>query len=235
MSVRAIPALASKIEVRTSPRKSAENDCIFSVTEYTLEFAFAGFLHGSADLVVLSGLGEVHREVNDRYVEGRNAEAHTRELTIELGDNLTYSLSSTRRRGDDVAGSSATTTPVLERGTVYRLLRSRRSVNRGHQTVGDTEVVVEDLRQRCETVRRARSVRYELRALDVLVGVDTADEHRRVVLRRSRHDDVLCTSVDVTLSLVLERKRPVDSTTYSAPISFHLRSAGLRSAVTRIF
>ena len=77
---------------------------------------------------------------------------------------------------------------------------------RGHQTIGDTEVVVENLRQRCETVRRAGSVRYELRALDVLVGVNTADEHRRVVLRRSGHYDILSTSVDVALSLFLREE-----------------------------
>ena len=79
-------------------------------------------------------------------------------------------------------------------------------MNRGHKTVGDTEVVVKNLSERSETVRRARSVRNELCTLDILVGVYTANEHRGVVLRRSRHHDILSTSVDVTLSLVLREE-----------------------------
>ena len=76
----------------------------------------------------------------------------------------------------------------------------------GHETVGDTEVVVKHLCKRSKAVGGARSVGYELRTLDVLVGVDTAYEHGGVVLRRSRHHDVLSTSVDVTLSLVLREE-----------------------------
>ena len=39
---------------------------------------------------------ELYRQVYDRDVHRRYAEGHTRELTIELGDYLADSLSSTR-------------------------------------------------------------------------------------------------------------------------------------------
>ena len=76
-------------------------------------------------------------------------------------------------------------------------------MNGGHETIGDTEVVVKHLSKRSKTVRGAGSVRDELGTLDVLVGVYTAYEHRGIVLRGSRHDDVLSTGVDVSLSLFL--------------------------------
>ena len=185
----------------------AGNDCVFRVAEYAFEFAFRSLLHSGADFSVSSGLSEVHREVNNRNVKSRNAHRHTGEFAVEFGDNLTYSLSSTRRRGDDVAAGSATAAPVLHRGTVYGLLRSRGGVNRRHEAVGDTELVVKHLSDRSKAVGGAGSVRNELSTLNVLVEVYAANEHGGVVLGGSRHNNVLSTSFDVCLCLLFGEEK----------------------------
>ncbi|EJX01618.1 glyceraldehyde-3-phosphate dehydrogenase [gut metagenome] len=182
------------------------NYSVFSVTENTSEFAFRSFLHCSADFCVSSRLSEVNCQVNYRYVQSRNTHRHTSQLTVQFRDNLTYSLSSTCRRRDDVARSSTTTTPVLQRWTVYSLLSCSSRVYSSHQTICDTPFVVQYLSDRSQAVSSTRSVRNELSTLNVSVFVNTANEHRSVVLRRSRHNYVLSTSFDVSLSLFLSQE-----------------------------
>ena len=84
---------------------------------------------------------------------------HVRELAVERGDNLADGLGSTSGRGDDVVVDGSTTTPVLVRGTVNGLLGGGGSVNGGHQTLDDTEVVVDNLGEGCKAVGRAGCVR----------------------------------------------------------------------------
>src|SRR5574344_1214320 len=73
----------------------------------------------------------------------------------------------------------------------------------GHQTINDSKIVIQNLCDRSKAVCRARSIGHELSSLDIGVLVDTADEHRSVILGRSRHHDILCTSVDMGLCLLL--------------------------------
>ena len=158
------------------------NHCILSVTQNTLQFALRSFLHSCANLSICSRLSEVYSQVDNRNVESRNTHRHTCQLAVELRNNLTYSLSSTCRRGDDVARSSTTTAPILHRRTVNSLLCSSCRVYSCHQTIGDAELVVQNLSDRSETVSCTRSVRYELSTLNVLVEVYTAYEHWSSVL-----------------------------------------------------
>ena len=94
-------------------------------------------------------------------------------------------------------------------------------MNGGHKTVGDTELVVQDLGDGSQAVGGARCVRNDLLAC-IGIGVDTANEHRGSVLRGSRHYDVLCTGSDVSLSLLLgeEQTRRLDNIlgTYLVPL-----------------
>src|SRR5699024_213104 len=143
------------------------NNCIFSVTQDTLQFAFGSFFHCSADFSVSSRFSQVDSQVNYRYVQSRNTHRHTGQFTVQRRDNFTYSLSSTGRRRDDVAGSSAAADPVFHRRTVNCFLSSCCRVNRSHQTVCDTELVVQYLSDRSQTVSRTRSVRYELSTFNV--------------------------------------------------------------------
>ena len=70
---------------------------------------------------------------------------------------------------------------------------------------------MQNLRNRCQAVRGARCVRDD-RFTVVLVVVHAVNEHRRVVLRRSRHDDLLRACIDVLLrrSLVQKQTRRFD-------------------------
>lgn len=58
-------------------------------------------------------------------------------------------------------------------------------MNGGHETLDDTELVVQDLGQRSQAVGGARSVGKDLDVLGVLIEVDTAHEHGGIG-RRSR-------------------------------------------------
>ena len=63
-------------------------------------------------------------------------------------------------------------------------------MDRGHETFGDAEIVVNDLGQRGEAVRSARGVGNDI-LTGVLGVVDAHDEHGGVILRGSGHDDLL--------------------------------------------
>ncbi len=72
-------------------------------------------------------------------------------------------------------------------------------MNGGHEAFLDAELVVEHLGDGSEAVGGAGSVRNELLAC-VGVSIYAAYEHGGVVLRGSRHNHVLCTCFDVSLS-----------------------------------
>jgi len=82
-----------------------------------------------------------------------------RELSVEGGDDLSDCLSSTGRGGNDVVVDTTSSSPVLVRGSVYSLLGGSSGVDSAHQTLNDTELVVDDLGERGEAVGSARCVR----------------------------------------------------------------------------
>ena len=73
-------------------------------------------------------------------------------------------------------------------------------MNRRHETVLDAPVVIENLGDRSEAVRRAGSVGNNLHVRRVFVEIDAANEHRSV-LRRSGDNDLLGTRLDVGFGL----------------------------------
>ena len=175
------------------------DDSLVGVAENALEFAFAGFLHGSADLVIGSGLGQFAGQVDERYIAGGNAERHAGELAVENGENLTYGLGCASAAGDDVLEDTTATAPILLRRTIDGLLGSGCSVYGGHEAAYDTELVVEDLADGSKAVGGAACVADDGLASIGLV-VDTIDEHRSGILAGSGHDDLLGTSLEVCLS-----------------------------------
>ncbi|KAG0738668.1 hypothetical protein G6F24_017553 [Rhizopus arrhizus] len=68
----------------------------------------------------------------------------------------------------------------------------------GHQAALDAPLVVDDLGQRGQAVGGARGVGDD-RLAGVGLVVHAVDEHRRVVLRRGRHDHLLGAGIDVLL------------------------------------
>ena len=77
-----------------------------------------------------------------RKVESRGS---LRELAVKAGNDLAYGLGGTSRGRDDIPVDGASTTPVLVGGTIDGLLGGSRSMDRAHQTLYDTELVVNDL------------------------------------------------------------------------------------------
>lgn len=63
-------------------------------------------------------------------------------------------------------------------------------MNGGHQTLDDTEFILDNFCNRSQTVGRARSVGDDGIFCAVFVQVDTANEHGGIA-RRSRDDDPL--------------------------------------------
>lgn len=175
---------------------------ILGVAKNTLEGTLGSGLDGSLDLVVGDGLLETAGKVDDGDVLGGDTEGHTGELTLESGDDLGDSLSGTGAAGDDVGSSGTATTPVLSGGTVNGLLGGSVGVDSGHETLNDTELIVDDLGERSQAVGGARSVGEDIDVRGVLLQVDTDDEHGGIS-RRSRDDDLLGTSLQVSRGLLL--------------------------------
>ena len=97
----------------------AGNDGLVGVADDALELLGLGSgLHGSLDLFIGGGLCERAGQVDDGNVDGGNPEAHTGQLAVEGGDDLTYGLGGAGGRGDDVVSRSTAAAPILLGGTV---------------------------------------------------------------------------------------------------------------------
>ena len=97
--------------------------------------------------------------------------------------------------------SSAGATQVGVRSVVQALVAGV-GVDGDHETGFDAEVLVENLDQRSQAVRGARSVRDDVVNLGVVgLAVHADDEGGVFVLRGSGDDDLLGAAVDVGLSL----------------------------------
>lgn len=81
--------------------------------------------------------------------------SNARELSVQARDDLSDSLSSTGRAGNDVAVDGASTAPILVRRTIDSLLGGGGGVHSGHETLDDGVLVVDDLGERSEAVRCA--------------------------------------------------------------------------------
>ena len=102
-------------------------------------------LHGGADFLVAGFLVQLNGQIDHRYVGSRNAECHTREFLVQLGDNNTDSLGSTSRGRDDVLEDATAAAPILVGRTVNGLLGGGGSMHGGHQAALDAPCVVQDL------------------------------------------------------------------------------------------
>lgn len=182
--------------VRRTQEVGRDNS-VLGVAQDTLQLTLGSLLDGLRDLLVRGWGLQSDGQVNDGDVDGWDSQRHTGQLTVQLRDNLTDGLSSTGGRWDDVTGSGSTTSPVLVGWTVNGLLGSGDGVDSGHQTLLNTEDVVNNLGQWSQTVGGTRGVGDNVLA-SVLGVVDTDNEHWGVS-GRSSDDDLLGTTVNVLL------------------------------------
>merc|ERR1711971_671767 len=125
---------------------------LITVSKNSLHLSLRLSLDNSADLLVGGLLSKLTGKVNNRYINGWYTECHTSELSLKGRNYLGYSLSSSGGRWDDVSGCSTSSTPVLTGRGVYNSLGSGHSVNGGHKSLLDVELVVYSLNHRCKSV-----------------------------------------------------------------------------------
>ena len=148
------------------------NDILVGVIHDALHLTFAGRLDRLADLLVGGGFGQRAGQVDDRNIQRGNTEGHTGQLALELRNDQGAGFGSAGGGGNDIARRRAAAAPVLLGGAVHRLLGAGGGVDRGHQTLDDAEVIVDDLGQRRQTVGGAGGVgnNGHLLAIGVLVN-----------------------------------------------------------------
>mmetsp|Transcript_62525 Transcript_62525/g.152226 ORF Transcript_62525/g.152226 Transcript_62525/m.152226 type:complete len:294 (+) Transcript_62525:420-1301(+) len=176
----------------------ARDDLLFCVAEDALEFGRLGrLLEGGEDLFTLGGLLGSEGQVDDGDVGGRDPDGHTGQLAVELRQDLSDGLGGTGRCRDGVVQCTTSGTPILSTlgGTVDDELVGRRGMDRGHETFDDTELLVQDLGHRRETVGRTRRVGEDV-GTGVFGVVDTHDVHGSIG-RRCRDDDLLASTRQV--------------------------------------
>mmetsp|Transcript_60460 Transcript_60460/g.171258 ORF Transcript_60460/g.171258 Transcript_60460/m.171258 type:complete len:473 (-) Transcript_60460:56-1474(-) len=154
------------------------------------------------DLLVRGGSLQLTRQVDDRHIDGRHAERHTRELALDRRDHLGHGLGRACRRRDDVARRRTATAPVLLRRTIHRRLRCCHCVDGRHQGPLDAELVVDALHQRRQPIRGARGARDRLHGRDVRLLVHAHHDGVRLVLGRRREHHLLRTRLQVRLNLL---------------------------------
>jgi len=178
------------------------DNLVLGVTENALKWSLGSRLDGGLDGLVGGWVLQADSKIDNGDVLGWDTESHSGELAVKLWDDLSDGLSGTGGGWDDVGGSGTSSSPVLAGWTIDGLLGGSERVDSGHETLLNTEVVVDDLGQWSETVGGARSVGENVDVGGVLVLVDTDNEHWGIS-RRSGDDNLLSTTLQVSGGLVL--------------------------------
>merc|ERR1719462_336519 len=104
------------------------------------------------------GLLQADSQVNNRDIGSGDTESHTSQLAVELGHHFAHSLGGTGRGRNSLLGGS-------------------HSMDGAHESLNDSEVVIDDLDQRSQAVGGAGSVADNGHGWVELVVVDSHDEH----------------------------------------------------------
>lgn len=178
------------------------DNLVLGVAEDALELTLGGGLENLLNLVVGGGLLDTASKVDDGDVGGRDTHGHTGQLAVKGGDDLADSLGGTGGGGDDVLGGGTATSPVLGGGGVDGLLGGSVGVDSGHETLKETELVVDNLGEGSQAVGGAGGVGEDVDVSLVVGVVDTHDEHGGVS-GGGRDDDLLGTTLQVSGGLVV--------------------------------
>jgi hypothetical protein len=184
-----------------------KNKVFFAVSKDTLKFAFSSLLHSSVNFFNRYVLLEDSNEVGQGTGRSRNAEGSTVEEALELRNNFTDSLSSTRGGWDDVDSSGTSATWILVRKVKDTLVVGV-GVDRAHHALFDSEVFFENLNHWGEAVGGAGCVRN-----DVVLGrivflvVDAKAEGEVRIGSRCRDENLLGAGFNVLLSSFTLREK----------------------------
>ena len=178
------------------------DDWVGSVFDDTVHLSIGGLLDGIADLVPGGLFLESAGQINNGDVSGWDSEGHTCELAVEVWDDLSDSLGGTSGGWDNIWSVGSSTSWVLDGGSVDSGVGGSSSVNGGHETLLNTEVVVDDLGKWSEAVGSAGGVGDDSLRWVVVGVVDTEDVHWGIVLGWSGEDDLLGTTFQVEVTLL---------------------------------
>jgi len=171
---------------------------IIVVSDDSSHLVLGGILERSADSVVISSLIKTSSKINNIYVSGRYTERHTSKFSIDLRGNLSYSLGSSGARWDDDVTGCTSSSPVLLGRSVNSLLGGSDGVDSGHETLGDSELVIDNFGKRGKTVGAGtRGVGNNIHGVLVLFLVNSHDKHGSIS-GRSRDDNLLGASLNMS-------------------------------------
>ena len=139
---------------------------VFGVCEKAFEFAFGSSFYCSADLIRFCGFFKVNGKVNNRNVDGGNAECHTGKFAVKSRDNFANSFCCAGGGRNNVAAGCTAAAPVFFGRAVNGFLGCGYCVNGGHKAVFDAEVIVDNFCKGCKAVGGAAGV---IHAVDTAV------------------------------------------------------------------
>src|SRR4030095_8831446 len=178
----------------------SRDNFVIGISEDAFEVSLARLLHGGADFLVGSLFHRAHRQINATDRGRRHPEGHAGELSFDLGNSQADGLRCAGCGRNDVDCGRASAFPVLLRRAIHRLLRRGVTVNRGHQTLLDSETFFqEDVHNRGEAVCCTTGVGDDVMLCRiVLLVVDTHDHCQVVVFPGSGDDHLLRSRLDMT-------------------------------------
>ena len=174
---------------------------LIGVAHEAFVFAVGGSLDLSVDLLdVGNALLQSDGQVNNRDVDGWDSEGHASEQAVQLGNDLADGLGGSSCAWDDVLATGSAEPPLARTGlgAIDRRLGSSQCVDRGHETLLNSPLVVDDLGQGGQAVRGAGSVGDDIHVRGVGVLVDAHDKGWGVVAGRRGENDLLGSTLEMS-------------------------------------
>lgn len=174
---------------------------IIGVSKDSLHGSFGGLLEGSLDLLASAWLFGAEGQINHGDIRGGDTDGHTGEFSVEGRDDLTHGLGGSSGGWDQVVHGTTSSSPVLSSlgGSIDDHLGSGGGVDGGHETLHDSEFVVQDLGEWGQAVGGTRGVGKN-GGSSIFSVVDTHDIHGGI-RGRSGNDDTLASSLQVGFRL----------------------------------
>ena len=179
------------------------NKGLVGVSEESLHVTVSTSLDLLTDLLVGGLLGEFACKIDDRNINGGDTESHTGKFSLKSRNNLGNGLGSSGGRGNDVTRGGTSSTPVLAGTGVDNGLGGGHGVDGSHEGLLNSESIVDGLDHGGKTVGGTGSTRDEVLRSIVFVLVDPHDNSLGVILGGGRVDDLLGSSINDGLGLLL--------------------------------
>ena len=157
--------------------KVGRDNTFVGVTQDAVHFTVGCRLDGGTNGFVRGTLFQAARQIDNGDVNGGDPKGHAGQFPVEFRNDLTDRFCGTGTTGDDIVTGGTSSTPILLTGTVDRLLSGRDGVDRGHETLLESEFIIDNLGQWCETIGRTGCVGDDIHGRLVLFVIDTHDKH----------------------------------------------------------